>query len=127
MKPANVGECLKEFYALSGEIDELNEQLKKKNERWAELEAFIIDESERHGSEKFALPEVVVSVKSDIRAAYDPERWEDYVRWCAETGNFACIQRRLGEKALKEMLDAGCEIPEFIRFEPYRKVSVRRV
>lgn len=107
-------------------IDDMNSALKCANAEWSELERFIIAQSEATGSKTFGDAAVSVSISSDLRPAYDPEKWEDIVRWATATGNFGIVQRRLGDKVLKSILDSGGEIPPGVRFDPFTKVSVRR-
>ena len=121
-----IGDALARFRILSDTIDDLNAKLKTINAEWDGLEKFIVEQAEAQGINSFSNDSVTVGVASAFRVGYDPAEWEGIVRWAVESGNFAAIQRRLGDKCLLDLLDSGGEIPKGVRFDPIKKVSVRR-
>lgn len=69
---------------------------------------------------------VTVTVRQKWRAKYMPEHWESIVKWAAETGNAHLIQRRLSDKPVMELLDAGVSLPEGLTVEAYKDLVFLR-
>jgi len=113
------GEILARFRELSDEIDALKAHEKKLNAEWDELEKAIASESETQGVPYF-------SANGPVRVGYDPARWGELLEWAAKTGNYAMVQRRLGEKAVMDYIDSGQGTPPGVELSTYTKVSVTR-
>ena len=124
--PASVGEALSELRSLSDEIDTHAAALKDLNKRWDELERFLEEQGETLGLRSFSNDHITATLVSDLRVNYDPEKWADLLKWSLDTGNLGVVQRRLGDRVLKDLLDSGHAIPPGVTFLPYTKVSIRR-
>lgn len=124
--PENIGAALRKLRLLSDQLDRIEAMKRERNARWVALERYIAEESERVGVSKFSGDGISVSVEQDIRVSYEPEKWDDLLRWAVETGNTSVVQRRVGEAAIKSMVDAGMGQPPGVKLSPYTKVSVRR-
>lgn len=124
--PASVGEALSELRSLSDEIDTHTAALKDLNKRWDELERFLEEQGETLGLRSFSNDHITATLVYDLRVNYDPEKWADLLRWSLDTGNLGVVQRRLGDRVLKDLLDSGQAIPPGVTFLPYTKVSIRR-
>lgn len=124
--PASVGEALSELRSLSDEIDTHTAALKDLNKRWDELERFLEEQGETLGLRSFSNDHITATLVSDLRVNYDPEKWADLLRWSLDTGNLGVVQRRLGDRVLKDLLDSGQAIPPGVTFLPYTKVLIRR-
>ncbi len=125
-QPKTMGEALKRLRVLSDRLDRIKHLEKQANEEWEMLEKFAADESARSGVGKWAAGGVTLSVEKDFRVSYDPEKWDDLLRWAVETGNTAIVQRRMGETAVKALIDSGQGQPVGVKLSVYDKVSVRR-
>lgn len=69
---------------------------------------------------------ITVTVRQKWRAKYAPEQWASIVAWAGETGNSHLIQRRLSDKPVMELLDAGVSLPEGLTVEAYKDIDFRR-
>lgn len=124
--PGTIGAALAELRSLSDEIDSHTAALKNLNQRWDELERFLEEQGETLGLRSFSDGGITASLTTDLRVSYDPAQWDGLLKWAIETGNTGVVQRRLGDRVLKDLLDAGQAIPPGITFHPYTKVSIRR-
>lgn len=124
--PMTTGEILARFRQLSDELDKVKAHEKRLNAEWDELEKAIAEESERQGVPSFSANGVRVKVEPAYRVSYDPSRWGELLGWAANTGNLAVIQRRIGEKAVLDLIDAGQGTPPGVELSTYTKVSVTR-
>lgn len=120
------GEILTRFRELSDELDAVKAQEKRLNAEWDELEKAIASEAERQGVPSFSMPGVRVKVEPAVRVGYDPARWGELLEWAARTGNYAMVQRRIGEKAVLDYIDSGQGTPPGVELTAYTKVSVTR-
>lgn len=69
---------------------------------------------------------ITVTVREKWRTRYNPEHWPAIVAWAAATGNQHVIQRRLSDKPVMELLDAGTSLPEGLTVESYKDLDFRR-
>lgn len=123
----NVQSLLAELHQLSGHIDELNAELARCNKRWAVIEQSLLDFSNANGIDSFRGAGITVSFDtSAFRATYAPERWVDVVRWAVASGNEHIVQRRLTDKKVIDLVDAGIALPEGLNLEQFTKISVKR-
>jgi len=122
----NTGHLLDQLRAAMDTIDELNQSLSALKKERAAIESQLKDAAEAAGVDSFSNSRISVSLKEDFIAAYEPDQWNDLVKWAADTGNFQLIQRRISTKPVKELIDNGCEIPAGVRLEPTTRINVRR-
>lgn len=120
------GERLTELHRLMGEIDEANRQLSALKDARRDIEDSLRRDAEQQGVDSFRNELVTVTIREDFVASYDPDHWDDLVRWAGETGNTHIIQRRISTKPIQELIDNGSELPAGVRLEPQTKVTVRR-
>ncbi len=124
---SNVGSVLQNLRALIDlreKVAELDTALSK---RKTELEGKLLDIQKSSGLSSFA--DFGVSVTFDtgaFRAKYDPEKFNDVMKWAVETGNEFIIQRRLTDAKILGLIDEGVSLPEGLSVESYTKISVRR-
>lgn len=60
------------------------------------------------------------------RAKYDPAKWPDFFKWCAEHDRSDLIQRRTSDAKLMEIQDQGQPFPPGVEMEPYTDLLFRR-
>lgn len=122
----NMGEALRRLKILSDRADRIKAMETAVNAEWEEIEEFITREAERSGVSKWSGEGVSVSVENDLRVSYDPALWEEMLGWAVASGNTAIVQRRMGESAVKALIDSGQGTPPGVRLSVYSKVGVRR-
>ena len=122
----SVGILLNALRANMDRTDELNRELSalKKN-RYA-IERDLIHQAESAGLEKLANDRLTVSVREELNAGYDPDHWNELIRWAVEHDAEHIIQRRLSSKPIQELAATGVALPDFIRLEPVTRLNVRR-
>ena len=124
--------------ATPGEIADarvtLAEKLKEANAKVKELEGYrtALDEIVRETAKKMGgsvfggkLGSVVVEHEDKLVVDTAGNGWEKLYKHILKTGAFDLLQRRLGEKAVQDRLDAGEKIPGITTF-PVETVKVRK-
>ena len=120
------GERLTELHRLMGEIDEANRQLSALKEARRNIETALQRDAEQNGVDSFRNELITVTIREDFIASYDPDHWDDLVKWAGDTGNTHIIQRRVSTKPIQELIDNGSELPAGVRLEPQIKLTARR-
>ena len=69
---------------------------------------------------------LTLSIKEDLVADYDPEKFEEIFKWCAEQSRHDFIQRRMSSAKIKEFVESGGGLPEGLTLSPITKVAFRR-
>lgn len=126
VETAKVGDLLDMLRHAMDVADDLNNALKDIKKRRQHIERQLMAKAEQDGVDSFSNAQISVSLKEDFIAAYEPEQWNELIDWASETGNYQIIQRRIGTKPIKELIDNGSELPAGVRLEPQTKVTVRR-
>jgi hypothetical protein len=72
------------------------------------------------------VPGLTATVRTKFRPTYEPEKWTGIVDWASRTGNYAVLQRRLGERAILALVDAGAELPDGLGVEGFKELSFTR-
>jgi hypothetical protein len=91
------------------------------------LELALIQHHESSGVDSLSGGGVSVSFDDHaMRARYDPDRWEDIVRWAVATNNLHCIQRRLTDSRIEDLIAEGVALPDGLTLETYTRIAVRR-
>ncbi len=123
---AGLGALLDELRALLDQNDELNAEQARLRKRRTQIEDAIRRHSEDTGVNRFGNDHLNVTVSEDMVASYDPDHWNELVKWAVETGNLQVIQRRVSTRPVLDLIDSGSELPEGLKLEPQIKVNVRR-
>lgn len=110
--------------------DELTAQLKDLNEAERDAEKNLLDSMAAAG---FSKPGDKVSTEYGTairqekwRAKYDPEKWPEFFKWCAENDRTDLIQRRTADARILELQDKGLPMPPGVELEPYTDLLFRR-
>jgi hypothetical protein len=67
-----------------------------------------------------------LTLKEDLVANYDPEKFEEIFKWCANQNRYDFIQRRMSSAKIKEFVESGGGLPEGLTLSPITKVGFRR-
>lgn len=122
-----IADMLADLRAVKDRKDELNAALKEANQQESEFEGEILAALEISGVDKASLNGAgTASRVTKWRAVYEPDKWQDLVKWCAENNRTDIVQRRLADSRLLEMMDAGKELPVGVTMKPYSELSFRR-
>lgn len=115
---------------LRGVIDQREELAKQDRtlaQRKEQIERALLAYHNDTGLDSLSGAGLSVSFDGDaMRAAYDPEKWKDIVRWAVESGNDFIVQRRLTDAKVIDLVKNGVELPPGLTLENYTKLSVRR-
>jgi hypothetical protein len=110
--------------------DAINAQLKDIGEQEDEAERGLLDAMAAAG---FDSPGDKVSTEFGTairqekwRAKYDPERWGEFFKWCAENDRTDLIQRRTADARILELQDKGLPMPPGVEMEPFTALLFRR-
>lgn len=120
-----VGSLVAEYVQCRKELNNLTETEKTIRARMKTIERDLATEAENQGVEGFKTKLGTVTVKEKLRAAYDPEKWHDIVKWAWDTNNAHIVQRRLTDAKVVELIENDIELPEGLRLDPYTAVSIR--
>lgn len=121
-----MGELLHEYRTVLDRLAELAAKEKSLTEARALLETELKQRAESAGVNAFSSDEISVTITEALRAAYDPEKWNDIVKWAVDTGNMHVIQRRLTDAKLEQLLLDGVPFPDGLRLEPVTKLNHRK-
>ena len=69
---------------------------------------------------------LALSIKEELVADYDPEKFENIFKWCADEDRYDFIQRRMSSAKIREFVDSGGGLPEGLTLSPITKVGFRR-
>jgi hypothetical protein len=69
---------------------------------------------------------LTLSIKEELVAEYDPEKFENIFKWCADQDRYDFIQRRMSSAKIREFVDSGGALPEGLTLAPLTKVAFRR-
>ena len=69
---------------------------------------------------------LALSIKEELVADYDPEKFENIFKWCADQDRYDFIQRRMSSAKIREFVDSGGALPEGLTLAPLTKVAFRR-
>lgn len=122
----SIGNVLKELRHVKDQKDAVNAELKGLNERESELEAKLIEYHKVTEVSNVGDENLSVTFGESLRFSYDPEKWDEIVHSLDRNGKLYCVQRRLNDAKLRELIENGEELPEGLRTESYVKVSIRR-
>ena len=124
---ATPGEIADARVLLDNAIKEQNAKLKELEEFKSALDERIRETAKALGGSVFGgkLGSVVVETKDKLVVDTAGDGWTKLYKWITKTGNFDCLQRRLGEKAVQDRLDAGEKIPGITTF-PVETVKVKK-
>tara|TARA_R110002096_G_C14506684_1_gene715794 strand:+ start:365 stop:745 length:381 start_codon:yes stop_codon:yes gene_type:complete len=67
-----------------------------------------------------------LSIKEELVADYDPEKFEGIFKWCSEQNRYDFIQRRMSSAKIREYVESGGGLPEGLTLSPITKVMFRR-
>lgn len=126
-----ISELLAQYRTVVDLLDEVNARkttLEKQKEalKYDILGAMTASGFTEDGA-KVAANGVSATRGTKFRAVYQPEKWPELVKWCAEHGRADLIQRRLTDSRVLEMVDAGEPLPEGVNLEPFQELSLRRI
>lgn len=110
--------------------DELNGNLAKSKAKADMIEAEIVAKMKEAGLDndgaKVSANGMTVTLRHKFRAAYDPAKWSQVVKWAVDTGHEYIIQRRLSDKPVLELMDNGTPLPDGLSVTSYEDLDFRR-
>ena len=117
-----------ELRAVIDQMDEVNSRMKSLSGMKSNLLSQIQKKMEEVGidSAKSNVAGLSLTVKEDLVATYDPEKFQEIFDWCAEQDRYDFIQRRMSSAKIKEFVESGGGLPEGLTLSPITKVSFRR-
>lgn len=111
-------------------LDAANEAVKNARAAVDEVECEIRNELESSGEWQdgcgIKAPGITVNVVQKWRAKYDPALWPKLVAWAGAHDMAHCVQRRLNDKAIMELVDSGTPLPEGLTVEAFLDMTFRR-
>lgn len=124
---ASISTILEELRAVIDEREQLSMRDSELSKRKDELEKQLLDYHGESGLQSVKGGGLTISFDdSAVRAKYDPDKWNNIIRWAVETGNEHVIQRRLTDKKCESLLKEGVAFPDGLTLENYTKISTRR-
>ena len=117
-----------ELRAVIDQMDEVNSRMKSLTGMKHNLLSQIQKKMEEVGidSAKSNVAGLSLTVKEDLVATYDPEKFEEIFKWCASQNRYDFIQRRMSNAKIREFVESGGGLPEGLTLSPITKVSFRR-
>jgi hypothetical protein len=125
---ATPGEIADACRDLKGRIKEASAESKKLETLRIALDDIVRETAAKLKGTGFAGKLGAVTVEREDKLTVDTENggWDKIYAWIKKTGNFDCLQKRLGEKAIADRLAAGVKVPGITTF-PVFKVVVKEV
>lgn len=122
--PASIGLCADMLHEVRAVRLDMEKRVDDVKAREAELKNHIIETlsaSDDTGAAGQAYrAQIVVKPKPKIAD------WDAFTAWVAETKRFDCVQRRLGDRAVLDMIEAG-EIPPGVERVLVKDVSITKI
>lgn len=106
--------------------DGLARQLKIAKSAVTDLENEARRRLEAEGVDQFVGKGLVVKLANKDVANYDPEKWPDIVAALIKSGDLHVVQRRLTASAVRSMFDAGKPLPDGLKLDIIKEISVTR-
>jgi hypothetical protein len=125
---ATPGEIADSRLDLEMRIKEKNAEVKKLEGLRVELDEIVRTTAAKLKGTGFAGNLGVITVERENKNVIDTENggWDKYYAFIKKTGAFDLLQKRIGEKALQDRLDAGVKVPGITTF-PLDRVRVKAV
>lgn len=115
---------------IRNEKERLNGLLSAESKKEVDVERKILDAMDSCGltadGQKVGSAFGTATRQTKWRAVYDPEKWPEVVKWCAENGRTDLIQRRLSDARVMEIVDRGETLPDGITPQSYTDLLFRR-
>lgn len=123
----NVGEVLKELRAIRDAREVIGGEDSKLAGRESELKSLLFHFHEDTGLTQVADHGLsVVFTPGKLRIGYVAEKWDELQKWLTDNGYGYCIQRRLNEAKLRELVDSGTALHEGLKVEPFTDIRITR-
>jgi hypothetical protein len=123
----NITDVLAELRSVIDQREELSKQDRELSHRRTELERQLMGFHEQTGLENCAGAGLTVRFNpAAMRCRYEPERWNEILKWAVDTGNLHIIQRRTSDTKVIELVTNGVALPEGLTLETYTDISIRR-
>tara|TARA_Y100001938_G_scaffold77886_1_gene107670 strand:+ start:185 stop:586 length:402 start_codon:yes stop_codon:yes gene_type:complete len=121
-----ISDVVDEFADVVDRIAELNEELSILKKNKSDLEYSLRRLGEETGLDKFQTDRISVSITESPVAAFDPESWDNILKWCLDNDLTEVVQRRLTAKKLQSLAEDGVPFPEGLALDTVEKVTHRR-
>lgn len=123
-----VAAALAELKSAMDDLDVIREQEKAAKRKRAAAEAVILYQSEVQELDKFSSPNTPISVTISDKhiVGYDPERWDELLKWAVDTNNGHIVQRRITDSRVWQLASEGVELPDGLELDTVRIVRPRR-
>ena len=117
-----------ELRAILDEMDITNATLKGLRERKDNILFQVQKVMEEVGIDSAKSNEagLSLSIKEELVADYDPEKFEEIFKWCSDQNRYDFIQRRMSNAKIREYVESGGGLPEGLTLSPITKVGFRR-
>jgi len=92
----------------------------------SEIANALFREATRQDLPGFKNDKISFTVKEEIVAKYEPELWNDILKYASAPGNEGLVQRRLNNAYVRGLIDEGEPLPSGVDFEAIKKSHVRR-
>ena len=126
MSEKTIGELLTDLRAVVDERETLSTRDGELSKLKAEIEYALQCKAKEQGVPGFKSDAGSITFVDDLRAKYDPERWDAIVEWAVSSGNHFIFQRRLTDVKVKALVVEGVALPDGLSLESYTKTSFRR-
>jgi hypothetical protein len=120
------GSLLRSYSAVLSMLDSVGDIEKKLNTLRSAMKEEFVRRASVEGVEKFSGDGLSVTVKDKAIVKYDPEKWDDILKWLVDSGHGYCVHRRLSEAKIQELMDNGVRLPDGLAFDSIKEVSHRR-
>lgn len=121
-------EMIREFVAMRDERSALKAEYedadKKIKDRMEAYEAKFLEMMAASGTDKLSGPDGTAYTQVEVWSSCSD--WPTYWKWMADTGRFDGVEKRVGQKMIRDMVEAGNELPPGINTTRERKVIIRR-
>lgn len=107
---------------LKREYEEADFKLKAKLEK---LEVLMMGKLQEFGVDSFKTPFGTVYTQEETK--YRCDDWDSYWGWIQANGRMDCLEKRVGQGAIKTLVGEGGEVPPGLSYTTERVVRVRRV
>ena len=129
---STIPELAAEYRSLWDELDIIEQQKKELASKMADIERRISEAMHLAGKVNDGDADTVagvmrIAVRQKWRAQYDPEKWSDIVKWCADNGHDYLIQRRLTDSKVMDLVDNGVSLPDGLTVQPFTDLDFRRL
>jgi hypothetical protein len=126
--PINIAALVKEYREVRDALDQERHRYQEfergAKDKMAQLSMALREVADEMGVDSFRTDEG--TAYRVVKESYRVGVWEDVLAWIKETGNWQCLEKRIGKLATKEVHQETGELPPGVEYDAEVEFVVRK-